>query len=482
VTAGLQAITGGGDRSALLVEAVVPTLLGVFVSALMVIRLGMVAAVAHGKAAELEALRDRLAHRATHDPLTGLGNRALLTENLAGRPGRSTLLLIDLDGFKDVNDTHGHPAGDALLIEVAARLKDAAGFALVARLGGDEFAVMLPTTDRATADEAARRMVARIAEPYSFPHWHASVTASVGMLAIDGPVDPSEALRDADLALYEAKSAGKNRVVRFRPELRAARAVHTRVTAGLRDAIDRDELEIHYQPIVELATGRITAVEALLRWTPAGGEPVPPGVFIPIAEETGLIVPLGAWVLDRACAEARTWHDRYGVALTVNVSGRQLADPDLADAMLAVLASHGLPGTALIMEITESVLLGSDRVPAALEVLRRAGVRVAVDDFGTGYSSLSYLRRLPVDILKLDRSLTLASRSAEDEVITRAVLDLGEGLRLPTVAEGVESAEQAETLRAMGCPLAQGYHFARPAPAARIDALLADAHAPAMIS
>jgi len=248
------------------------------------------------------------------------------------------------------------------------------------------------------------------------------------------------------------------------------------MAADLRRAVANEEFMVNYQPVVDLATGRVTAVEALLRWSP-GGRPVPPLDFIPVAEQYGLIVPIGAWVLRQACQDVRRWYDRFGISVTVNVSGRQLREPDFAITVLDALRAAGLPGNALILEITETVLVSSssdaDDVTALLISLRAEGVRVAVDDFGTGYSSLAYLRHLPVDILKIDRAFTPEGGMAEEMAFTRAIVELGNSLNLFSIAEAVETPEQAERLRQLDCPQAQGYHFARPLPAPDLDALLA---------
>jgi predicted signal transduction protein with EAL and GGDEF domain len=345
----------------------------------------------------------------------------------------------------------------------------------VARLGGDEFALFVEGIDPLHAAQLAERVRATLKTPIPVNGRPAHLSASIGLVDLTGGSTPRDVLGNAELALHAAKAAGRDRVVGYRPELRLARETFARIADGLRDAVARGEMAVHYQPVVELLTERIVAVEALLRWTPAAG-PVPPLDFIPVAEETGMIVPLGTWVLEQACRDARGWYERYGSSVTVNVSVRQLAEPDFADVVFRILASTGLPAGALVLEVTESMLVGSavEASPslAALDRLRDKGVRIAIDDFGTGYSSLSYLTQLPVDILKIDRSFvpTDVAASGDDHAFTRAVLQLGSSRRLPAIAEGIETAEQARLLRDLGCPLAQGFHFARPGPAAQTDA------------
>ncbi|MFB9892096.1 putative bifunctional diguanylate cyclase/phosphodiesterase [Planobispora takensis] len=481
-------------------------LLTVEMAVLFVVRLNIIAGVAESRAVALdeqaeqliaqtakltvalhkqESLQRRLSHRASRDPLTGLANRTVLNEALqealADTDAPLALLLLDLDGFKDVNDTFGHPVGDELLSQVGRRLRGIASTGhTLARLGGDEFAMVLPGADLATATAVAQQILHALQTPYRCAGRELHLTTSIGVLAGIPIASSSEALRDVDMALYAAKSAGKNQIATFDPGLREARMEHARLTTGLRQAIARNELTLNYQPVVALGNGEITAVEALLRWTPEGGKPVRPDVFIPIAEETGLIIPIGLWVLEQACADARRWHEEYGISVTVNVSGRQLRDESFSDAVLTVLQRHRLPEQALVLEITESMLLATtpaetQRIISVLALLREHGVRIALDDFGTGYSSLAYLRTLPVDVLKIDRSFTNALTEADHHqthAFTKAIVELAGSLNLRTVVEGVESGEQAGILQRMGCPLAQGYLFSPPVPAPRIDDLL----------
>ncbi|MGI5169929.1 putative bifunctional diguanylate cyclase/phosphodiesterase [Spirillospora sp. CA-253888] len=443
--------------------------------------------------AEQHALQEALTHQALHDPLTGLANRSLFRDRLeqaaARRPtgASSAVLLLDLDGFKDVNDTHGHPAGDQLLVQVGRRLRELLREAdTLARLGGDEFAILLEGVTLDESADIAGRVVDALARPCTVDGAVLHVTTSVGLYMIEHRTDPSDVLRDADLALYAAKAAGKNRISVFHAGLRVSRLDHARIVAGLRRALAEDAFSLAYQPVVDMGTGRVQAVEALLRWDSPDG-PVPPEVFVPIAEDNGLIVPIGVQVLRRACHEALRWYERHGVAVTVNVSSRQLRSADFVDTVLAVLRDSGLPGEALILEITETALLASGpqktaQIIARLTRLRSHGVRVAIDDFGTGYSSLAYLLHLPVDLVKIDGAFT-ASDPGDDaaarrrDAFVQAILSLCESLELQAVAEQVETVRQRELLRSLHCPLGQGYLFARPLTAAGLDALLEGAEA-----
>jgi diguanylate cyclase (GGDEF)-like protein len=465
------ALVPGAPRTAL-----VPAALGAAVALLLVVRLSMLAALVGRTAqalaftrAQREALRDELEHRANHDPLTGLASRAALTAELTGRQRHGSLILIDLDGFADINDAHGHPVGDALLMEVAGRLRGAlTGARVLARLGGDEFAALL----RGDGEAAARRALAALRPEYRIGGRELHVTASAGLVRIPAGGSAAGALRDADLALDAAKSTGRDRLVLFRPELRDALLRRSALADNLRHALDRGELELAYQPVVELPSGRVVAAEALLRWRHAG-ESVSPAHFVPLAEQTGLIVPIGWWALRQACEQAARWYEKHGVAVTVNVSAAQLRESDFADRVLATLAAAGVPGAALILEITESILITDpDAARAVLQRLRSGGVRVAVDDFGTGYSSLSYLMALPVDVLKLDRAFVGPEHERRQYAITGAVLQLASVLDLVTIAEGVEEEAQARALTRLGCPLAQGYLYSSPIPATGVDALL----------
>ncbi len=471
---------------------------------LVVLRLTLVARLAQQRTSELarrsaalstavgeqRELQQQLAYRAGHDPLTGLANRAVLLDRLDGlyrRPGdygEHGMLMLDLDGFKDINDTLGHPTGDELLAEVGRRLQRAApAGATLARLGGDEFVVLLENTSAAKTREWAEKALAAVEQVYSIGGREMFLTASVGVLTTGGDLPrptPSEMLRDADLAMYAAKEAGRNRIMMFKPEFRAARLHQTRVSSALRRALTEQEFVLHYQPIVELDTRRVRAVEALLRWHPPGAGLITPAEFIPIAEGNGLIVPIGTWVLETALSDARRWYLEHHISVSVNVSGRQLDDPGFTDIVLRALSGADLPGDALILEITESTLVTSAHAAVLHQHLRRlreAGVRVAVDDFGTGYSSLSYVSDLPIDIVKIDKAFTRPPSgpggSPQDWAFTKAILELVDSLQMLAIAEGVETVEQADALRFLHCPLVQGYLFARPVPAEAIDRTLA---------
>jgi diguanylate cyclase (GGDEF)-like protein len=459
-------------------------------AAMLAVQLLLLHRTASRRAAELyraigqrDALQYELRQRATHDPLTGLANRTLLGERLDAvlatddLPGGSlVLLLLDLDGLAAVNDTLGHSVGDQVLVDTARRLGTVVPAALlIARTSGDEFAVLCDEpADRAM--EVAEAVLRAVRRPYPVSGRDVYLTASLGLLHLTGLAGAADALRDADLARSAAKEAGGDRAVVFHAGLRAARVLRSDLADGLRRALAEGSMGVHYQPVVDLQDGRMVAVEALARWTGPDDQQVPPVQFIPVAEETGLIVPLGRWVLRQACVDAVRWHERYGIAVTVNVSGRQLAESDFVDTVLDTLRDTGLPAGALILELTESTLVSHVDATKSLDLLRQHGVRVALDDFGTGYSSLSYLAELPVDILKIDRAFTAPGPHPlpRDWAFTRAILDLARSLNLLAIAEGVETRQQARTLRQLACPFAQGFLYSRPVPGAAIEPMLAE--------
>lgn len=439
---------------------------------------------------ERKALEERLAHQAFHDALTGLPNRAFFLDRLQhalAHPvqGGPTLAVIflDLDRFKVVNDGLGHAMGDQLLVAVAERLRACVGpEESVARFGGDEFTVLLPrVADPATACRVAERAMEALQAPFMLGGHEVCVTTSAG-IALHHPKHgaPADLLRDADIALYRAKEDGKARYVVFDPGMVASTPERLDLEADLRRAIDRDELRIVYQPIVDIPSGEIVQLEALLRWEHPQHGLLAPGQFIPLAEETGLILPIGQWVLEETCRAAKAWQthdpDRPPVTVSVNLSATQLQQPTLVDAIAEILRRVELDPTRLMLELTENIIMADTAgTMATIRHLRSLGVQLAIDDFGTGYSSLAYLGRFPVDMLKLDKSFVDGlGRERADTAIVRAVVALGQGLGLKTVAEGVESARQLAELRLLGCTLGQGYYFGKPAPAEAIDALLAE--------
>jgi len=433
-----------------------------------------------------KAVEAALEHQAFHDPLTGLPNRALFADRLHHAFDQQTrtglepaVLFLDLDHFKSVNDRLGHDAGDELLTEVARRLRSAvrSGDSL-ARLGGDEFAVLIehsrdPLRD---AQDVAERILRHLAAPVALDHTHLTVTASIGIAPGSAASGPTALLRDADIAMYHAKAAGRGRAVVYSSEMREADELRLRVEVDLPNAIAAQQMRVEYQPVVDLASGDVTGFEALLRWThPTYGE-VSPEVFIPIAEQSGAIHEIGAWVLSTACTQLGSWQRDLGTELTVavNLSGRQLADPRLPGVVVRALQTNGLTAEHLVLEITETALIGdTDEANSLLAPLRQLGVRFAIDDFGTGYSSLSYLQHLPIDILKIDRSFVSeinAGRKLPD--IVRGLLDLAHTLHLRTIAEGIEHPAQQDQLRAAGCDEGQGFLFARSLSASAATTLL----------
>ena len=434
---------------------------------------------------ERQRMEEELRHQALHDALTGLPNRALLQDRLnqalrtasrlpsRGTPGPLALLLLDLDRFKEVNDTLGHHRGDLLLRHVAERLcatlRDSD---TVARLGGDEFAVLLPATDHTGAHAAAEKIAAALALPFDVENLPLHVGVSIGIaLAPAHGEDAETLLRHADVAMYIAKREGETWAV-YAPERDAYTPDRLALTADLRRAIADGDLLLHYQPKVDLATKRITGVEALVRWTHPARGPIPPDGFIPLAERTGLIAPLTRWVLGAALLQAGHWR-RAGLHLdmSINLSMVDLRDPGLPDALERLLRAHAVPPTAVRLEVTESALMTDPACTQAVLVrLAALGVGLSVDDYGTGYSSLAYLKRLPVDELKIDRSFVRhMAADAADAAIVSSTIGLGHALGLRVVAEGVEDRETWTLLADAGCDTAQGYYLARPLPAADVE-------------
>jgi diguanylate cyclase (GGDEF)-like protein len=427
---------------------------------------------------ERDTLAAQLEHQAFHDSLTDLANRALFNDRVrhalarARRDGGSlAVLFVDLDDFKVVNDSLGHAGGDRLLREVAARLRGCVREPdTVGRLGGDEFAILAEGADAATAGVLAERVLATLSAPFPLVGGQVTIRASVGV-AVDEQLtlDDAQLLRNADIAMYAAKSRGKGAYEVFKPSM--LRSVRDRrdVTAALHGAIERGELVVHYQPIVDLHSGQLAGAEALVRWPRPDRGLVPPAEFIPIAEETGLVVEIDRFVLRQACRQLAVWNADAGpLLLHVNLSAHHLLRNDLAATVTAALRESRLPPECLTLEITESVLMQDlDLAVVRLQELKQLGVHLAIDDFGTGYSSLAYLRQMPIDALKIDKAFVDGvAGGAEESAVARAILALAATLRLDTVAEGVEHPEQAAALAELGCRWAQGYHFSRPVPAA----------------
>ena len=437
-------------------------------------------------ARELAVSEERARRLAYHDTLTGLPNRELLVDRIAHgiaaarRDGRrSALLFLDIDRFKDLNDSLGRAAGDAVLRETARRLVDVMREEdTVARVGPDLFVVFLPHLESgAEAAVAARRLLARVAEPMPVDSHTLHMTACVGAAVFPADGDNAEALMQcADVALHHASAGGRDRFEFFSPEVNAAARERLALEHDLRTAVADGQMEIHYQPQLSLTDGRVFGVEALLRWHHPRLGPVPPARFIPLAEDTGLIVPIGAWVLEQACRQGRAWLDAgLPLVVAVNVSALQFMQPDFPTLVDRVLDATRLPASQLELEVTESILMEeSHYVVATLAALRTLGVQLAIDDFGTGYSSLSYLRRLAVSRLKVDQSFVRGIvDSGDDAAIATAIIGMARSLRLRVIAEGVETEAQAEFLRNNGCEEALGFLFSRPLPVADATDFLA---------
>jgi diguanylate cyclase (GGDEF)-like protein len=419
--------------------------------------------------------------QALRDTLTRLPNRALFADQLRvalarrARYGTSVVVLfIDLDGFKTVNDTLGHHAGDALLVEVANRLGSVVRQVdVAARFGGDEFAILLDDASLVDGEMVADRILRDLQQPIRLDGKEFVVGASIGLISVEHEATADDVLRNADLAMYMAKAAGRGRVEIFQDGMVNQAVEQADLECDLREAIASGEVEVYYQPTVELDTGVITGMEALARWTHKVRGPVPPNVFIPIAEATDLILPLGRHVLSVACQDGAYWAAKHpGLTVAVNVSMRQLSAGCLVADVAQALRDSGMDPSALVLELTESVLANDVEVTARqLHELKALGVRLAVDDFGTGYSSLSYLRHFPIDILKIDRSF-VEQLPGDGTALARSIVRLGESLRLDIVAEGVEDDSQRDELTRLGCRHGQGFLFAKAEPSSRIDALL----------
>ena len=438
---------------------------------------------------ERRTLEQELRHQAFHDSLTGLANRALFADRLEhalSRHGRTAgtlaVLIVDLDDFKAVNDSLGHGVGDRLLDEAAQRLLSIVRSSdTVERLGGDEFALLLedPTGDQVPAQVAAR-IVETFREPILLGGQALALSASVGVaFSVPEITSVDELIRDADVAMYAAKAEGKNRFVIFEPGMHVAIQKRLELKNGLQEAVTSgNQMELYYQPLVDLRTREVVGLEALLRWNHPRLGLVSPLEFLPLAEESGLIVPLGRWILNQAASQMARWQQSHvgdeSLTMSVNVSGRQLDEPDFVEDVRLALADTGLDPASLVLEITESVLMrDTDTVVRRLHELKSLGVGLAIDDFGTGYSSLGYLKSFPVDILKVDRSFVSdISCKSRDASLAETVVRMGATLDLRTVAEGVELEAQADQLEALGCNVGQGFLFAKPLPASACEDFL----------
>jgi len=430
---------------------------------------------------------DQLARQAFRDSLTSMPNRALFMDRLSHALTRTerrgeqlAVLFLDLDRFKVVNDSLGHSVGDQLLVGVSQRLaaclrpEDT-----IARLGGDEFAILLEDVkDDRGPTSVADRLTAELQQPFKVEGREVIITVSIGIaMSTAKRMTPEDILRDADLAMYHAKGKGKARYEVFDKSMNAPAQERMDLELDLRNAVTRGEFTLHYQPVVDLPSGRITEVEALVRWRHPQRGLLFPADFVGLSEETGLIVPLGRWVLHEACRQTRQWQlasPGTPLAISVNISARQLQQPGLVEEIAAVLRDTRLDPSTLRLEITETVVMhDAPATLAKLEALKAIGVQLAIDDFGTGYSSLGYLKRFPVDTLKIDRSFVKGiGGNVEDSAIVRAVITVAKSLNLSVTAEGIETAEQLEHLRALGCDHGQGYYFAKPMASDRVPALL----------
>ena len=432
------------------------------------------------------ASEQRIHHIALHDVLTGLPSRSLLQDRLSLAIGDSErsgeplwVLLVDLDRFKYVNDSMGHKAGDVLLMTIAARLRSALhDNDTVARLSGDEFVVIMSQqAGQQLAPGLVQQLMDCVAQPVLLGTKEYSVTCSIGVAVYPTAGAMADSLIEhADIAMYSAKKFGRNNFQFYTPAMNDEAQERVRIESALRTALERDEFVLHYQPQVDLASGKIVGMEALIRWQHPELGMVSPMRFISVAEDTGLIVPIGAWVMRTACLQNRAWHDAGmgGLRVAVNLSARQFGSPDLLDNIRAVLDESKLDPHCLEIELTESLFMSD--VTLAVDLLhsmKAIGVNLSIDDFGTGYSSLSYLSRFPIDVLKIDRSfVTNITRDANDAALVASIINLAHNLKLSVIAEGVETEEQLDYLRRHGCDEMQGYYISRPLPAPEFEQLL----------
>ncbi len=440
-------------------------------------------------AIERNRAEQQLLHNAFHDTLTGLPNRALFGDRLdmalAGAQrqpaGRFAVLFFDLDRFKNINDSLGHSVGDQLLVALARRLETIVRPGdSVARIGGDEFAILVNDMhDVSHAIQVAERVLAGFEAPFTIEANEVFISASIGIAVHNmSTTDPDAMLRDADIAMYRAKAAGKGRYEIFDPQMHASAVALLRIETDLRRAVDRQEFVMHYQPIVTLKDRKIRGLEGLVRWQHPKKGLISPANFITVAEETGLIIPLGWWVMEQSCRQTREWQLKFPmnppIFISVNVSGRLFVDNNVVEGILDILGRTGLPPESLRLEVTENVILEhSEAVMTKMRQLRAMGVQLSVDDFGTGYSSLSYLQRFQYDTLKIDRSFISGPEAgADSQAIVETILSLASTLGIGVIAEGIETAEQMIKLRDLDCPQGQGFWFARPLNPVMVEELL----------
>jgi diguanylate cyclase (GGDEF)-like protein len=432
------------------------------------------------------AMALQMTHSAQHDFLTGLPNRMLVEDRIAQSTilasrhcSKLAVLFLDLDGFKHINDSLGHAIGDKLLKSVAGRLVDCVRASdTVSRQGGDEFVILL--SEVAQVDDAAisaRRILMMLTAPHSIDDRDLHVTASIGVSVYpDDGLDAETLIKNADTAMYQAKENGRQGYQFFKPTMNVRAVERQSIEESLRRALERQEFALHYQPKINLRTGAITGAEALIRWTHPTQGPIPPGKFIPVAEDCGLILRIGNWALREACKQARIWENAGLPAATmaVNISAMEFRDEHFLEGVFAILRETGLAPRSLELELTEGVLMKrAESTETILETLRTSGVRLAIDDFGTGYSSLSYLRKFPIDALKIDQSFIRQITTAPDDTaIVTAMISMGRSLKLRVVAEGVETQEELAFLQAHQCDEAQGYYFSRPVPPDQFATLL----------